>query len=335
MARRKTYTKFDKELQVRPAHVKDMGDVVFKGFQCLNPDCQEFIFVRKDDISEFFEIGCSSCDHVHKYGDEAKFYDYKLRDLRDDSVIKEGAFTILHDDYVDEAEEFKYCIICYTLKPLALFDKHSARKSKHQGECRLCKAVYNTLKNSTRTPDQHREAAQKRRLYMELTGGDKIDSKEIYERFAYKCFKCGDDLSQDIQAKPSQRGGNLDHTLPAKYLWPLTSYNATLLCKSHNGEKAEKWPSEFYTDQELKRLVTLTGIPYDTMAGHPHYNPDAIEKLREPAFIDNLLAKYAAYMDEMIMIRNQILTATGFDMFAISKTLSKVWVEKADERLKG
>jgi DNA-directed RNA polymerase subunit M/transcription elongation factor TFIIS len=332
MARRKAYTEVYKKDQVRADHVKGMGDVVFKGFQCLNPECQEFLLVRKDDISEFFEIPCPTCEFVHKYGEESKFYDYELRDLRDDSIIKEGNFTILHDDYIDEAEEFKYCIICNALKPLDLFDRHSARKSKRQGECRLCKAVYNELKNPTRIMDQHREAAQKRRLYMELTGGSKIDSKEIYKRFDYKCFKCQEDLSQDIQEKSVQRGGNLDHTLPAKYLWPLTNDNATLLCQRHNAEKAEKWPSEFYTHQELKRLVLLTGIPYDTLAAKPFYNPEALKKLHGPGFVDTLLTKYAAYMDEMIMIRNRILDATGLDMFAISKTLSKEWITEADKR---
>ena len=66
----------------------------------------------------------------------------------------------------------------------------------------------------------------------------------------------------------------------------------------------------------------------------PHYNPDAIEQLHDPVFVDTLLAKYAAYMDEMIVIRNRILNATGFDMFGVSKTLSKAWTEKADKRLK-
>ena len=169
---------------------------------------------------------------------------------------------------------------------------------------------------------------------MDLTESNKINSKEIYERFGYKCFKCGEDLSQDIQVKSVQRGGNLDHTLPAKFLWPFTNHNATLLCQRHNGEKAEKWPSEFYTDQEIKRLVTLTGISYDTMTGEPHYNPDAIERLHDPEFVDTLLAKYAASMDEMINIRNRILNATGFDMFGVSKTLSKAWTVKANTRLK-
>ena len=57
--------------------------------------------------------------------------------------------------------------------------------------------------------------------------------------------------------------------------------------------------------------------------GEPHYNPAAIDRLRDAAFVDKLLAKYAAYMDEMIMIRNRFLKATGFDMFGVSKTLSK------------
>ncbi len=333
MVRRKAYTKVEKTGQVRPDHVKGMGDVVFKGFQCLNPECEEFIFVRKEDISEFFEIFCPRCDQLHRYGEETQFYNYKLINTSENSVLNEGTFSVLHDDYIDESTEFKYCIICCTLKPLNHFDRHSARKSHRQGECRLCKAIYNEIKNPTRTTDQHREAAQKRRLYMELTGGEKIDSSMIYKRFSYRCFKCGVDLSQDVNAKSIQHSGNLDHTLPAKFLWPLTNQNATLLCQRHNGEKAEKWPSEFYTDQEIRRLVTLTGIPYETMVGAPHYNPEAINRLQDPEFVDALLTKYAAYMEEMITVRNRILTSTGFDMFRASTDLSKTWIGKADQKL--
>ena len=46
MVRRKPYTKVDKTNQIRAEHVRGMGDTVFKGFQCLNSECQEFIFVR-------------------------------------------------------------------------------------------------------------------------------------------------------------------------------------------------------------------------------------------------------------------------------------------------
>ena len=52
MARRKTYTHVEKTNQIRAEHVTGMGDVVFKGFQCLSSECREFIFVRKDDSTE-------------------------------------------------------------------------------------------------------------------------------------------------------------------------------------------------------------------------------------------------------------------------------------------
>ena len=50
MARRAPYTKVEKEGQERPSHVHGMGDVVFRGFQCLNGGCQEYVVVREDEI---------------------------------------------------------------------------------------------------------------------------------------------------------------------------------------------------------------------------------------------------------------------------------------------
>ena len=118
MPRRKTYTKVIKTNQIRADHVRGMGDVVFKGFQCLNSECLEFIFIRKDEIGADFEIACPSCGMVMLSGDETQFYAYKLEDRRDNSIIEEGTFTILHDNYIEEAQEYKYCIICNTIKPL-------------------------------------------------------------------------------------------------------------------------------------------------------------------------------------------------------------------------
>lgn len=330
MARRAAYTKVEKRNQVRPAHVRGMGDVVFKGFQCLNPDCHEFLFVREEQISEYFEIKCDACGFVHKYGDETKFYDYDLRSLADNSLIESGTFGVLHDDYIAEAGRYKYCIICDTIKPLEFFDRHNARRSGRQGECNLCKQVYNSIKNQTRTTDQHREAAQKRRLYVELAGTGNIDSKGIYGRYGHACFACAKDLSADLQSDVTVRSGNLDHTLPAVYLWPLTTDNATLLCKEHNAEKAERWPGAYYTAQKLHELVVKTGIPYDTLAGQPHYNPDALERLHDAAFVERLLHKYAAYIEEIIRLRNRILNATGFDFFTSYSGISQEWIRRAD-----
>jgi len=325
MSRRKPYTKVQKNNQIRADHVKGMGDVVFKGFQCLNSECEEFLFVRREDLGDEFEIICPSCGFVIRTGEETKFYDYKLKDLKARKIIEKGEFTILHDDYIDEAQEYKYCIICNTMKPLEFFDQHSARASKHQGECRLCKAVYNAIKNRTRLTDQHREAAQKRRLYVEFSGSQTIDSKEIFTRFGYKCFKCGINLKDVARQERA-----LDHTLPAVYLWPLTTDNATLLCKRHNAEKAEKWPGQYYDKKKLKRLSVMTGISYDILSGTPCYNPEAIKLLESKEHVDALLIKFGAYMPEIIKLRNRILLRKGFDFFENSSTISSAWICKAN-----
>lgn len=332
MARRKPYTRVKKEGQVRPDHVDGMGDVAFKGFQCLNSECTEFIFVRTDEIGEAFEITCPQCGHVLRSGGETTFFDYDLVRLREDDedeTIETGEFVILHDDYVEEAHEYKYCLLCNALKPVVLFDVHRSRKTGRQGECSLCKQVYNSIKNQTRLIDQHREAAQKRRLYVDLSGGGRIDSESVRRRFEHKCFKCGEDL---IGGEAGQRGV-LDHTLPARYLWPLTKDNATLLCSRCNGNKAEKWPSEFYSRGELRRLSVLTGIEYDLLAGEPQYNPEALEKLQDSEQVDAMLVKYGAYMDELRALRNRVLLDTGVDFFQHATGISEEWVTKADEEL--
>ena len=173
MPRRKPYTKVVKTNRIRADHVQGMGDVVFKGFQCLNSECLEFIFIRKGEIGDDFEITCPSCGIIMLSGDETQFYEYKLEDRRDNSIIEEGTFTILHDDYIEKAQEYKYCIVCNTMKPLDFFHQHRARKSNRQGECEICKKVYNSIKNKTRLTDQHREASQKRRMYLALSGSAK------------------------------------------------------------------------------------------------------------------------------------------------------------------
>ena len=333
MTRRKPYSKVVKSHQIRSDHVKGMGDVVFKGFQCLNPACTNFIFVREDEINEDFSIPCPSCGYVHKAGDETKFFDYSMvveNKNGDLKPVSTGEFTIFHEDYVAEAKRFKYCILCNTLKPLEFFDNHTSRNSGHQGECRLCKKVYNDIKNGTRLTDQHREATQKRRLLLDIAGNPKINSIEIERRYNNKCFFCGKDLSgiYDKREKP------LDHTLPVYYLWPLSTENATLLCHECNGKKSGRWPSQFYTNKQLKDLSVLTGYEYELLAGEPKYNPAAIEILHDPEKVDSLLAKYAAYMDEIIKLRNRIFLDTDFDFFTISKTLSSKYIQKANSLLK-
>lgn len=332
MARRAGYTKVEKAGLQRPAHVEGMGDTVFRGFQCLNPECQNFIFVKEDTIADDFTIKCEVCNFHHEAGEISVVYKYDLIDTDKNKVIESGDFEILHDDYVEESASFKYCIICATLKPLSMFSKHSTRRSGHQGECRLCKTLYNSIKNQTRIADQHREASQKRRLMTELTNSPRINIGIIYDRFEHKCFKCDKDLSGDRE-KGAASLGNLDHTLPALYLWPLTSNNATLLCKEHNGEKAEKWPGTYYTDSELRRLAPLVGIDYKELKGPAYFNPDAVDRLRDAEFVEKLFVRHARYVDDLIRLRNRILKAVKFDFFTAWPKISPDLVERANKLL--
>lgn len=145
MARRAAYTKVKRTNFSNPAHVEGMGDKTFRGFQCLNKDCTRFLFIETETIDPDFEYTCDSCGFIHKAGESTKLYDYELEDKRDGSTIETNSFEILHDDYVRESKEFKYCIVCGTLKPFELFGKHSSHQTGRQGECRVCKQVYNGI----------------------------------------------------------------------------------------------------------------------------------------------------------------------------------------------
>ncbi len=333
MARRAAYTKVEKLNFARPKHVEGQGDVLYRGFQCLNIDCTHFLFVKDDVITGDFSIECPICRFKHVAGETTLIFDYDLLDKRDNSTIEKGSFEILHDDYVEEAKGYKYCILCSTLKPVELFDRHSVRKTGRQGECNLCKQLYNSIKNQTRIADQHREASQKRRLYTELTDSPRIEIGKIYEKFDNKCFKCGLELTSDREKGFKELKGNLDHTLPAKFLWPLTTDNATLLCRDHNGEKAEKWPGEYYNDAELRSLSPLVGIEYRQLKGRAHFNPAALVRLEDAHYVEAMFVKYARYLDELIGLRNRILKATGFDFFKSWPKISKDIIKRADESL--
>ncbi|MYG07133.1 hypothetical protein F4167_11055 [Candidatus Poribacteria bacterium] len=104
-----------------------------------------------------------------------------------------------------------------------------------------------------------------------------------------------------------------------------------MLCREHNSEKSGKWPSEYYSNDELRALAVLTGIPYDTLAGQPHYNPEAIEHLKIPDRVDQLLTKYAAYRQEIIKLRNRILEYENLDFFEHSTIISPAWVRQANQ----
>lgn len=154
-----------------------------------------------------------------------------------------------------------------------------------QLECRFCKKFeVNAAHNPQRTAAQMKEDAARRRAFELLlehlyegtpqlryraeTGRELAD--DIWERFGGRCFKCGTVLS-------TARDMALDHTRPLALLWPLDG-SATALCPTHNSEKRDRPPVEFYSEHELRRLSEVTGVPLEQLKD-PSPNREAIESL--------------------------------------------------------
>lgn len=156
-----------------------------------------------------------------------------------------------------------------------------------QMECRFCKKFeVNLALNRQRTAGQMKEDGARRRhfellleylyggspqlRYKTRTGRDLAE--DIYDKFDGRCFKCGTALA-------SAKAMHLDHTRPLAMLWPLDE-TATALCSTHNSEKRDRAPAEFYTADELERLAEITGVPLAELQD-PSPNVDAIDLLGE------------------------------------------------------
>ena len=311
MPRREPYSRVRKHGQNRPSHVRGQGDVVFKVLQCLNPACQGWITVRRDDLGPGFALGCKLCKHELRDGEVTRLFDYDL--LVDNQVVEsEEAFAVAHGEYVRNAADYKYCLLCYTMKPMDAFGKHGTRQSGRQGECTSCKTAYNRIKNKTRISEQHREASERRRLLGLMGGGTpRIDRGEIRRKFGQKCFSCNTAIDEHNEA--------FDHTLPVRLLWPMTTENATLLCTTCNGQKSARWPSEFYDDQHLRRLAVLTSVPYELLAGKPTLNEQAVKIIQKDP--DAFLAEWIHRPEELSTLRRLVKEIAGIDIFENATTV--------------
>ncbi len=168
-----------------------------------------------------------------------------------------------------------------------------------QLECRFCKKFeVNAAHNPQRSAAQMKEDGARRRAielllehlyegtpqlrYRQQTGRELAD--EVWRRFDGRCFKCGTALA-------TPRDMHLDHTRPLALLWPVDD-SATALCATHNSEKRDRPPVEFYTADELMRLSQIVGIPLDELRD-PSPNREAIEQLagRLDWFFDEFLTK--------------------------------------------
>jgi hypothetical protein len=164
----------------------------------------------------------------------------------------------------------KKCSYCGRLLPLdpqrpgmLSFHKHNAKRTGHQNECRACKKWrINDSFNPLRTVDQLNESSlitRERKMFLrepeilarlkERTGAGL--KSQIWERFGRRCFNC--------RTKLALNEVDLDHTRPLAYLWPIDEH-ATCLCSECNNHKKEKFPVDFYSDEQLASLSKICGL---------------------------------------------------------------------------
>ena len=138
----------------------------------------------------------------------------------------------------------------------------------HQLECKACKKFFvNAPLNPQRNAQQFKEDGLRRRaievlvnhlletnlIHFEFEKRTKKEfSEHIWRKFGCRCFKCKKPIPLDEM--------HLDHTMPLAYLYRLDE-TATCLCGSHNSQKSDHFPVDYYTEAELRELSSITGIP--------------------------------------------------------------------------
>lgn len=201
----------------------------------------------------------------------------------------------------------------------------------HQLECKACKKFFvNAPLNPQRNAQQFKEDGLRRRaievlvntlldrnlIHFEFEHRTKKEfSRYIWEKFGKRCFKCGPD-SDPI----ALRDMALDHTMPLAYLYRLDE-TATCLCSSHNSQKSDHFPVDYYTEEELVRLSKITGLSL-TQLHKKEVNQQVL----------NLLIEHVVWFyDEFLMhpdyqkIRDGIRTADK-----INDSLKRIIAEKVD-----
>jgi DNA-directed RNA polymerase subunit RPC12/RpoP len=227
--------------------------------------CKAINFVRigqqllaPPEALETCEWKCEYCGFVHSKQSAVPFENWDKEYRNNDGIAVqrfwEGFFRIATEN---PASYWKQCNVCTRILPFNAFSKHSGwGPLERQMECRSCKGAINAILNPKRTKEQMLESSVRRRVADLFLEGENetINIDELFERFGKKCFKTN--VLLDINDRTSWA---VDHILPSKYLYPLTRENAALLSKEANSNKRDKWPSEFYTNNELIALAKITG----------------------------------------------------------------------------
>lgn len=182
----------------------------------------------------------------------------------------------------------------------------------HQLECKACKKFFvNAPLNPQRNAQQFKEDGLRRRaievlvnhlletnlIHFEFEKRTKKEFSEyIWRKFACKCFKCKKLIPLDEM--------HLDHTMPLAYLYRLDE-TATCLCGTHNSQKSDHFPIDYYTETELLELSRITGLSL-SMLHSRGVNQQVLDLLVENVvwFYDDFLSQR-----DYQKIRDGILTA--------------------------
>lgn len=268
MARRKTINKTNiKRLPGIPPHD------AWVSFTCLRCSHRNYLQIGKNllnPIESYINAlwKCQDCGFIHSRSSDLPDVDLAGKDLpfkawgkkvtSHSSIAAQRfwkAFFTISTEY--HSSYWKQCNTCGKILPAAAFSGHKGwGPLEKQMECRSCKSVINTKLNPKRTKEQLHESSVKRRIADLLLQGEneRIDFVELFERFNSRCFKTGKVL--DIN---DRRSWAIDHILPSRFLYPLQKENIALLSREANENKRDRWPSQFYSNNELKRLAMITG----------------------------------------------------------------------------
>jgi hypothetical protein len=244
---------------------------------CIN--CETLNFIRIGDTllepnKAYFndKWKCKKCKYIHCKYSPLPFKEWPSEYIDFNSVKCQRfwrAFFLIATENKDAY--WKQCNACGRILPANAFSRHKGwGPLEKQMECRSCKGAINAYLNPKRTKQQLYESNIKRRVGDLLLEGENesIDIDDIFRRFNGRCFKTGVQLD-----KKNRRTWEIDHILPSSWLYPLTKENAALLSKDANNNKRNKWPSHFYTNNELIKLARLTGADLALLSRkHPVVN---------------------------------------------------------------
>ncbi|MBI4096655.1 MAG: hypothetical protein HY425_02960 [Candidatus Levybacteria bacterium] len=284
MARRKTVNKTD---------IKRLSGIsafdAWASFTCLKCSHRNYLQIGKSLLSPIESYlnalwKCQNCGFIHSRSSDLPDVDLAGKDLPFKAWGKKitshlsvaaqrfwKSFFTISTEY--HSSYWKQCNTCGKILPASAFSGHKGwGPLEKQMECRSCKSVINANLNPKRTKEQLHESSVKRRIADLLLEGEseKIGFSELFQKFESKCFKTGKVL--DIQDRDSWA---IDHLLPSRFLYPLRKNNAVLLSREANGNKRDRWPSQFYTNSELKKLAMVIGANLSIISSKkPIINPN-------------------------------------------------------------